>query len=321
MNFMMSLINDGQPCYRSEEKLWRKFHEEEGFETHLKCELEINGKLTDNRYENQGNITYDEIYEDNLSKQNYDLIKDRLKGENVSLFKREFLGIDRNCDEKMNITKEKYDNFQYAQTSEKFCTFAEGIIIISLWFPLLIMTILWQCFNRDSDIRNKVLFFFFLFFMLLIIICMICHGIFLVKIKAYDLSYKCSDETTNELLRLENENTKSSILYTSISLGIDIFVLSVNIIALFIAYLWQKYESYKLGIDLMKNPSDLNKIEIDNTISKKQIKEVIVNNGTPPKIEHSKSSVNYNNNNVPHLIHDFEVIPPNVTGSVSSNKY
>ena len=313
-------MNDGQPCYRSEEKLWRKFHEEEGFETHLKCELEINGKLTDNRYENLGNITYDEIYEDNLSKQNYDLIKDRLKGENVSLFKRQFLGIDRNCDEKMNITKEKYEIFQSAQTSEKFCTFAEGIIIISLYFPLLIMTILWQCFNRDSDIRNKVLFYFFIFFMFLIIICMICHGIFLGKIKAYDLSYKCSDETTNELLKLENENTKSSILYTSISLGIDIFVISVNIIALFIAYLLQKYESYKLAIDLMKNPSDLNIFEIDNTTSKKPIKEVIVNNGTPPKIEHSKSSVNYNNN-VPHLIHDFEVIPPNVPGSVSSNKY
>ena len=32
-----------------------------------------------------------------------------------------------------------------------------------------------------------------------------------------DLSYKCSDDITNEVLKKENENTKKSILYTTIN--------------------------------------------------------------------------------------------------------
>ena len=87
------ILNDGQPCYRINEKLWRYFDSDEAGATHLKCKLEIFGKLTDERYENKGDITYRELYKYNLGN-NYKLMRDDLRGdEKVSLYKREFLGI------------------------------------------------------------------------------------------------------------------------------------------------------------------------------------------------------------------------------------
>ena len=38
------ILNEGQPCYNSNEKLWRQFYFEEAGKTHLKCDIEIFGK-------------------------------------------------------------------------------------------------------------------------------------------------------------------------------------------------------------------------------------------------------------------------------------
>ena len=51
-------MNEGLPCYRLNEKLWRKFDSDEAEGGHLKCDLEILGKLNDYTYENKGDITY-----------------------------------------------------------------------------------------------------------------------------------------------------------------------------------------------------------------------------------------------------------------------
>jgi hypothetical protein len=50
------VLNDGQPCYNSTEKLWRKFDSKEATETHLQCEFEVFGRYSDERYEQKGNI-------------------------------------------------------------------------------------------------------------------------------------------------------------------------------------------------------------------------------------------------------------------------
>ena len=57
------ILNDGQPCYRLEEKLWREFHSKEAGYEHLKCELEIFGETIDNRWIKKGDITYKKLYE------------------------------------------------------------------------------------------------------------------------------------------------------------------------------------------------------------------------------------------------------------------
>ena len=56
------ILNEGQPCYKLDEKLWRKFDSDEAGEEHLKCELKVFDKLNDDRYENKGNITYKKLY-------------------------------------------------------------------------------------------------------------------------------------------------------------------------------------------------------------------------------------------------------------------
>ena len=57
------ILNDGQPLYLLEEKLWRTFSLEEAGYEHLKCELEIFGETIDNRWIKKGDITYKKLYE------------------------------------------------------------------------------------------------------------------------------------------------------------------------------------------------------------------------------------------------------------------
>ena len=60
------ILKEGQPCYRLGEKLWRKFVSDEAGSNHLECEFEVFGKLTDEKYENRGDIIYQKLYQDNL---------------------------------------------------------------------------------------------------------------------------------------------------------------------------------------------------------------------------------------------------------------
>ena len=55
-------LNEGQPCFKLSEKLWRSFVSKEAYEEHLKCELEIFGETTDDRFENKGDISYFNMY-------------------------------------------------------------------------------------------------------------------------------------------------------------------------------------------------------------------------------------------------------------------
>ena len=92
------ILNDGQPCYKSNEKLWKKFLEDEWADEHLECDVEIFGKKTDSRYINRGSVTYDEIYLQNLDSKYYQKLKDKVSNDKVALYSREFLGIDKKCD-------------------------------------------------------------------------------------------------------------------------------------------------------------------------------------------------------------------------------
>ena len=127
------ILNDGQPCYNLNEKLWRKFYEEEAAENHLKCDSKIFGKLNDDRYDNKGQITYRKVYEDNLSTTSKDLLVKNINDEKVSLYKRVFLGIDKECDEKSNISKKQYIKLRDNQGSEKLLVLVEAIILLSFF--------------------------------------------------------------------------------------------------------------------------------------------------------------------------------------------
>ena len=212
------ILNEGEPCYNPKEKLWRAFGTKETQENHLKCELKILGKNSDNRYNKKGDITYYDLYKDNFNYQFFSsLDENELKKEKVTLYKREFLGIDKECDEKSDISEKQYNILKKNQQDEKILLLVEPIII---FFVMCIFILLFIINKFKYELIHLLNFFYFLLFMP----CMICQIIFIMKIIKNDLFYKCSDEITNEVLNQENKNTKKTIIYTAINLVADILI-------------------------------------------------------------------------------------------------
>ena len=239
-------MNEGQPCYRLNEKLWRKFIFSEIGEEHLECELEIFDKVKDDRYERKGDITYDQLYKDNLGS-NYNLFiekEEELKNQKISLYKREFLGIDKSCDEKKKISEENYDKLRKNQKMVKICLLVEVIIIFSVFILMYCFCCLVSLGLRHGGARDLLYGVFLVFLIInlsLNLVCIICQSVFLGRIIKYDLVYDCSDDITNEVLRQENINTKKFIKYTGINLGADIFYVLFNVFFVLIIYIKKKY--------------------------------------------------------------------------------
>ena len=300
------ILNEGQPCYKLNEKLWRKFDSDEAGEEHLKCELEVFDKLNDDRYENKGDITYKKIYEDNLGSGIYNSlfkdVEDKLAKTKVSLYKREFLGIDKACDEEKDINKDNYEKLRKNQKNEGICILIEAIFI----FCILIGLIIFIVCKRDSGSNlYDILFIFLIICLVLNLICIICQAVFLGRIIKYDFSYDCSDEITNEVLRLENLNTKKSIKYSAVNLGLDVFYILFNALPFLIVILWEKCSRCELNLCFKKKDKNKyypkgyknqNKITIDN-FNKEPIREVIVKNEKPNIYEKPSPRINDNNNN------------------------
>ena len=335
------ILNEGQPCYRLNEKKWRKFVSEEAGEENLKCELEIFGQLTDDRYDNKGDITYYKLYEDNLGN-NFNIFNDKkeeLKKTSVSLYKREFLGIDKTCDEENNINKDDYEKLRKNQKMEKVCLIVEAIIIFCFWIAIVIFICIWRCQSRYTLSQNLYdISFGFLFICLVMnLICIICQSVFLGRIIKYDLAYECSDEKTNEVSRLENLNTKKSILYTGVNLGLDIFYVLFNVFAHLVILIKNKLEDCEFEFNVFSrnkdketNNSDYNNNNKNNFNAndhyKEPIREVIINNGTPNQYDNkpldndnfnNHINKNINNNNFDTPINDLGVPPAIVPGFAS----
>ena len=236
------LLNDGQPCYRINEKLWRKFFKEEDAESHLKCDLEIFGNLTDNRYVNKGNISFKIIYNDNLNNPIKHKILGKIKDENVSLFQREFLGIDKECDKRLHLSKNKFEKLEYNQKMEKLLILVEGIFSLSIYFVVFLILMILKCKGVD-DISSTMLFILLIIYIPFNFAYIICHAVFLGKIihnKSY--YYNCSDSITNEILRQEYEKIKKSIKLGAPNLCGDILVFICLLIVSFFFFCECKHE-------------------------------------------------------------------------------
>ena len=321
------ILNEGQPCYRLNEKKWRKFVSEEAGTENLKCELEVFGQFTDDRYDNKGDITYDKLYNDNLGS-NYNLFNDKkeeLRKTSVSLYKREFLGIDKTCDEENVINRDDYKKLRKNQIMEKICILVEAIIIFCFWIVLSIYICILYCKSKDtiSEYSHDVTLVFLIICLVMNLICIICQGVFLGRIIKYDLSYDCSDEKTNEVLRLENLNTKKSILYTGVNLGLDIFYILFNVLAHLVILIKEQWEDCEFNLfnrnkDKETNNSNYNNNKNNfnvNDLYKEPIREVIVNNGIPNQFDKPVINNNYNNfNNLNNNINNNPDTPINDLG-------
>ena len=220
------ILNDGQPCYNINEKLWRKFSSDEAGDEHLKCELKIFGKYNDDRYENVGKISYSKIYQDNLitdeSRQLFNNIDDSYQ---VSLYKREFLGIDKECHDNSDNFENKYNKLKNSQESEAALLMSEGIIIF-LCFIICVLLM------RKGSSSECLIILLIVINVLNLIACIICDAIFLSRMIQYrDISYECSDSITNEVLKNNTSNNKKQILFTALNLGFDVALILGNILA------------------------------------------------------------------------------------------
>ena len=301
------ILNEGQPCYRLGEKLWRKFVSIEAGDNHLECELKVFDKLNDDKYNKRGEITYQKIYQDNLENSIYNTlfkdVMDKLNNEKVSLYKREFLGIDKTCDEENKIDRNNYETLRNNQKNEGICILFEGIIILCFWLVLIISILILKCKGKLGEHVYNILFLFLNFILLLNLICLICQSVFLGKIIKNDLAYDCSDEITNEVLRLENLNTKKTIIYSGINLGADVLYILFNVLFFLIVYIKEKCENYKYNLryankdketNIDFNNNAQNQFKIDS-LNKGPIREVEVKNGNQNIYE--KPVNNFNDNN------------------------
>ena len=321
------ILSDGQPCYRHEEKLWRTFISEEAGDNHLQCELEIFDKFTDNRYENKGSITYRKLYEDNLPTASKELIIDEIdelkENPEVSLYSREFLGINKACDEKYSISKDDFETLKKNQKMEKLCVLIEAIVLFAFLIAPIIFTILMFCeVTEDFTIFNIFNLVFLTICLLMIFACIICHAVFLGRMINNNLSYDCSDDITNEVSRKENENTKISIKYTAVNLVMDLFILLFNILLFLAPLIIDKCKKCLPCFSKSSGKPSINETKAtsknnynSNDIPEKPVREVIVNNRLP----FPESQMNHPiNNNTPDPITNLDV-PPTINQGYGSN--
>ena len=106
--------------------------------------------------------TYKKFYE-SLGQTSQNMLNEKIKGdEYVSLYKREFLGIDKECDEKTDIKKEDYEKLRKAQKMERVCVLVEAVIILCFWVVLFIIYTCIECksYSGAGDETYVVLFVF-----------------------------------------------------------------------------------------------------------------------------------------------------------------
>ena len=164
-------------------------------------------------------------------------MKEIRHGESVSLYKRIFLGIDKQCDEESSIPREKQEDVESTQESELvllyieigYITFIFGISTIGMLLHTCCHFDIGDCYINTMGISSFING-------IIIFISMIVRSVFLSKLnsnKIYD--YECSDSITNEFIKNENDNTKSFIRYIAINLGVDVVFIGFNGIAFIIA--------------------------------------------------------------------------------------
>ena len=261
------ILNEGQPCYNSSEKLWSKFNSEEGFSTHLKCEFEVFGKYNDDRFEKRGNISYERIYKDNLNKQCQDLLLNKLTGnEKVYLYKREFFGIDKECDKKYNLNENTYNIIHHCEQSEYYLLLVEGIFTVcfsSIYFLIETMRFCRKGYENDKDfIPEKVHCTLYSIYMGLLFSCFICHIVFYYRLTKNDLTgYNCSDVITNEILRIGFEGSNRNIYFIKVNYYLELVLVLGNVIMVLIISIWEGIENCLLLKNLNSNEESKEKEE------------------------------------------------------------
>ena len=231
-------LNDGQPCYDSNEKLWRSFYKEETFKTHLKCDkLNFNKERDerDERYVNKGSISYKALYEENLNANSKALVLNYINGEAVSLYTRELLGINKECDEKFSFSKDSFDTYNTNIDMLSLLLKIEGVLFMMLMFITFLIERLPSCgskeeFEKKHSIFALILFHFF--YSIILFPCFISHLVFFLRINKYNLvGYNCSDPITNEFIKKSSGVSDAQIIFVAINFYLDASQFGINFLS------------------------------------------------------------------------------------------
>ena len=253
------ILNDGQPCYQSTEKLWKKFDPSETDEAHLNCtNIQIYEKGSDDRFAQKGEITYKKIYEQNLNERSKNIIMKSIPdNETVYLYKRGFYGIDKKCDEKLSLT-DNFNSLTKIQSIDKLIQIILGILTASCCGFFIIFEIISCC--EDLRLSLKVYCSIFIIYIVLVTGSFSYHVFSYIKMVKSDYSYyNCSDSITNEIIKKGNENNKKIIKYNMITTFNDGIIIVGNLIALLIILIWDRINKCKEFNESRNSKKDFNK--------------------------------------------------------------
>ena len=240
------ILNDGQPCYQSTEKLWRQFAPSEAVENHLKCtNIQIFNKKTDDRYIEKGEITYKQLYEENLNEKAKNITFNNITGdEKIYLYKREFYGIDKKCDKKFNLIDD-FKELKNILDLDKLIQKIEGIVIGAVAIPFILFLEIAFYYSKLEMISQKVYFCLYLLYIIFISFFLFFHANAFITMKESDYSkYNCSDSIINELIKKGNENNKKVMFYNSISFYIDAVIIVGNFLGFIIGLFLDIFDKY-----------------------------------------------------------------------------
>ena len=237
------ILNDGQPCYQSSEKLWRQFSSSERKKTHLNCtNIQVFGKSNDDRFIERGNITYRKIYKDNLNYAAREIvfyINSTIGNETVNLYKREFYGLDKKCNEKYNLYVD-LEYLRHFQDVDRIIDIVQGVFTIFIT-SIIICCEIASCFKKEATISAKSHCILFIIYLIVACGSLVIHTMAYIQMVKNDHSdFNCSDSITNEIIRIGNDNNKKVFIYNMISFYTDAIFIFANLIGFIIGLILDK---------------------------------------------------------------------------------
>jgi len=206
--------------------------------------MEIFGKYNDDRYEERGEISYKRLYQDNLNSECQNIVVPYLSGnEKAYLYKREFFGIEKECNSKYNLKEDSYKYLHNSEESEYYLLLIEGILVAALSLPFLLIQII-SCSSDDDIIPGWLYCIFYSIFMAMLFCYFVCQSVFYSRVASNDLTgYNCSDDITNEIIKKGFEDSSRNILYITINFYLELCLFAGNWIAILVGYLMNNTEA------------------------------------------------------------------------------
>ena len=210
-------LGSNTPCVDIDEENWEKLEEYEIDKT-VQCKNDNNGNLFDKRYNETGNLSYINIYQSNLPDDAFSDMKESIKGHNLYVYKRPYIGVDLKC---YNNSDFNPDNYKDLKDS------IDTISKISIDYIKCAGATLGASFIFNIPDCGPI-------FVGLYLIGFNAYGFFInlyltKKFPRYITDFNCSDEFTNSLVKDGNDELKFKFKIM-ISITIIQFMLAIIIV-------------------------------------------------------------------------------------------